>query len=209
MSRTTHPKVTTETSSATATSEVKDLLAKVTEIAGPAPALTAKARVRSLKLRKGGEKFIPTILALSERIGLNVPSHPVSAIKESLGKFQTLAPIHESVVSAEKHLGDAIFQAQAQCWEGATVHYSVLRRLAKTDGDIANALAPVAQFFAKKAPAVVKAEDAKRGHRKGATASKDAAAAPTGDETTSAQAPAAPSPAAATPAAVQNGAAHS
>jgi hypothetical protein len=194
MSRTTHPKETTETSSATATSEVKDLLAKVTAIAGPVPALTGKARKRSVKLRKGGEKFIPTILALSERIGLSVPSHPTSAIKASLSKVQSLAPIHESVASAEKHLSDAMFEAQAESWEGATVHYTVLRRLSKTDGDIANALAPVVEFFAKKSSAT--------------KASKDAAAAPTGGEATSAQAPAATSPAAATPAA-PNGAAHS
>ncbi len=213
MSRTSHPKDTT-TSSATEPSEAKSFLDSITTIAGPVPALTSKDRKRSLKLRKGGEKVVPTLLALSDRIGLNIPSHPTSAIQANLDKVKTLSPVHESVVSAEKHLGDAIFQAQSKIWEGATVHYSVLKRLGKSDGDIANALAPVTEFFAQKAPAVVKAEEEKRGHRKGVKEPKGTKTAPAEGETTSAQAPAAPAPAApaapaATPATAPNGAAHS
>jgi hypothetical protein len=219
MSRTTHPKETKTTNSAT--EPLKNLIDSITTIAGPAPALTSKDRKRTSKLRKGGEKVIPTILALSDRIGLSVPEYPTATIQANLDKVKTLSPVHEGVVSAEKHLGDAIFQAQAQIWEGATVHYSMLKRLAKTNGDIANALAPVTQFFAHKQPAVVEAEDAKRGHRKGVKepkGSKTTSAATQG--TTSAQAPATPAappsaPAAApaapppAPAAAPNGAAHS
>jgi hypothetical protein len=210
MSRTTHPKDTTTTNSANEPAEVKSFLDSITTIAGPLPALTSKDRKRSLKLRKGGEKVVPTLLALSDRIGLNVPSHPTSAIQANLDKVKALSPVHESVVSAEKHLGDSIFQAQSKIWEGATVHYTVLRRLAKTDGDIANALAPVTEFFAQKAPAVVKAEDAKRGHRKGVKEPKGSVAAPAQVGSNGAQAPAAPvSAPVATSATAPNGATHS
>ncbi len=216
MSRTSHPKETTTTSSATEPREAKAFLDSITTIAGPVPALTSKDRRRSLKLRKGGEKVVPTLLALSDRIGLSVPSHPTSAIQANLDKVKALSPVHESVVSAEKHLGDAIFQAQSKIWEGATVHYSVLKRLSKSDGDIANALAPVTEFFAQKSPAVVKAAEEKRGHRKGALEPKGTKTAPAEDETPSAQAPVAAAPApvapaapAAAPATAPNGAAHS
>jgi hypothetical protein len=215
MSRSTHPKDTT-TNSATEPSQVKAFLDSITTIAGPAPALTSKDRKRSLKLRKGGEKVIPTLLAISDRIGLSVPSHPTSAIRANLDKVKALSPVHESVVSAQKHLGDAIFEAQSASWEGATTHYVMLRRLAKTDGDVANALAPVTEYFAKKSTAVVKAEEEKRGHRKGVEEPKGTKTAPAEDETPSAQAPVAtaPTPAAsaapaATPATAPNGAAHS
>ncbi len=216
MSRTNHPKQDTKTNSGIESPEVKSFLDSITAIAGPALALTSKDRRRSLKLRKGGEKVVPTLLALSDRIGLNIPSHPTSAIQANLDKVKTLSPVHESVVSAEKHLGDAIFQAQSKIWEGATVHYSVLKRLGKSDGDIANALAPVTEFFAQKAPAVVKAEEEKRGHRKGVKEPKGTKTAPAEDETPSAQAPVATAPTptasaapAATPATAPNGAAHS
>src|SRR5271163_3790172 len=134
MSRTTHPKETKETtttSSVTEPSQVNTFLESITTMAGPAPALTPKDRKRAVKLRKGGEKVVPTILALSNRIGLSVPSHPTAAIQANLDKVQALSPVHEGVVSAEKHLGDAIFQAQSAIWEGATVHYTMLKRLAK------------------------------------------------------------------------------
>lgn len=202
MSHVAHPKKETTTSSAIDPNELKGFLQSIAAIAGPAPALTSKDRKRTSKLRKGIEKVIPTLLALSDRIGLQVPSHPTSAIQENLDKVKTLAPVHESVTSAEKHLGDAIFQAQSAVWEGATVHYTVLRRLARTNGDVANALAPVTEFFSHKQPAVVKAEGEKRGHRKGVKGSKTSStttAAPT--ESTSAQAPAAPAAPPAAPAA--------
>lgn len=210
MSRTTHPKETKTTNSATEPTEVKTFLDSITTIAGPAPALTSKDRKRTAKLRKGGEKVVPTLLALSNRIGLSVPEYPTATIQANLDKVKALSPVHEGVVSAEKHLGDAIFQAQSAIWEGATVHYTMLKRLAKGNGDIANALAPVTQFFAHKQPAVVQAEDAKRGHRKGV---KEPKGSPTTtaatEEPTSAQAPAAPTAPASAPAAAPNGAPHS
>jgi hypothetical protein len=199
--------------------EVKNLLASITAVAGPPLALTVKERRRTVRLRKGGEKVIPTITALSEQYGINVPSHPTSDITASLEQAKNLVAIHKQLVTATKHVSDAIFQAESKGWQGATVHYSVLKRLARTDGDIAEALAPVSEFFAKKAPAVVKAEDAKRGHRKGVKEPKGSTATPAATEEPGvAQAPAAPTapaPAVAMavptqPAApVANGAAHS
>jgi hypothetical protein len=205
MSRSTHPKGTKETVSATDSTEIKNFLDSITKIAGPAPALTAKDRKRSVKLRKGGEKVIPTLLALSERLGLVVPSHPTSAIQANLDKVKTLTPVLESVTSAEKHLADAVFESQSAAWEGATVHYSVLRRLAKTDGDVANTLAPVAAFFAKKSTATA-SNDAQNGQTQGGTVTT--APTPVVTNGNGAQAPAT-SATPATPATAPNGAAHS
>jgi hypothetical protein len=230
MSRVSHPKdTTTTTNSALDASGVKNLLESLKTIAGPAPALTPKDRARTSKLRKGAEKVIPTLLALSDRIGLSVPEHPTATIRANLDKVTTLAPIHESVVAAENHLGDSIFKARADVWEGATVHYTTLRRLARKNGEIRNSLAPVTEFFARKSPAVVKAEEEKRGHRKGVKEPKGVTTTPAvKEEPAVAQAPAAPTtpdvaapvvpaPAPAvtpatpaqTPATVTNGAAHS
>jgi hypothetical protein len=201
----------TSTSSSVATT-AKSLIATLTAMAGKPLALTAKERRRAVRLRKGGEKVIPTITALSEQFGINVPSHPTSAIKANVTKANSLVAVHKQLVTATKQVEDAIFKAQSESWDGATVHYTVLKRLAKSDGDIATALAPVKEFLAQKSPAVIKAEDEKRGGRKG-TKAKSAAATPTSTTTEppSAQAPAAsatPAPAS-SPSAVQNGAAHS
>jgi hypothetical protein len=130
-------------------------------------------------------------------------------MQADLDKLKALSPLHEGVVSAEKHLGDAIFQAQSRVWEAATVHYTVLQRLARTNGDIANALAPVTEFFAHKAPSVVKAEEEKRGHRKGVEEPKGTRTAAAEDETTSARAPVVAATAAAATATASNGAGRS
>jgi hypothetical protein len=211
------PASTSSTSPVNA-NEVKSLLASITAIAGPPLALTAKDRQRSLRLRKGGEKVIPAITALSEQYGIKVPSHPTSVITANVEQAKNLVAVHKQLVTATKQVSDAIFKAESKGWQGATVHYSVLKRLAKMDGDLAEALAPVSEFFAKKSPAVVKAEDAKRGHRKGVKEPKGTKTTPAAtEEPTVAQAPAAPTapPAAApvtpapAPAAAPNGAAHS
>ncbi len=186
--------------------EVKSFLASITAVAGPPLALTAKDKVRAIRLRKGGEKVIPTITALSQQFGINLPSHPISVITANVEQAKNLTAIQKQLGTATKQVTDAIFKAQSTSWEGATVHYAVLKRLGKTDGDLAAALAPVSEYFAKKSPAVVKAREEKRGHRKGVDE-------PKGSETTtstgssSAQAPATPT--AATPAVTPNGAAHS
>jgi hypothetical protein len=193
--------------SAVGASEVKSLLASLTAIAGPPLALTGKQRQRAVRLRKGGEKVIPTITTLSDQYGLTVPSFPTSAIKANVAQASNLVAVHKQLVIATKQVADAIFKADSQSWEGATVHYSVLKRLAKTNGDIAAALAPVSEFFAKKTPAVVKADEEKRGHRKGVKEPKGTETAAT-TEAPSAQAPAAPT-ASAAPAVPPSTAAHS
>ncbi len=209
MSRTNHPKQDTKTNSGIESPEVKSFLDSITAIAGPALALTSKDRRRSLKLRKGGEKVVPTLLALSDRIGLSVPAYPTSAIQAHLDKLKALSPVHEGVVSAEKQLADAIFESQSKVWEGAVVHYSVLKRLGQSDGDIANALAPVTEFFAHKAPNVVMAEGEKRGHRKGVEEPKGTETASAEGETTGARATAVAATASAAPATGSHGAGHS
>ncbi|MGO8993770.1 MAG: hypothetical protein ACLQVI_10615 [Polyangiaceae bacterium] len=205
-----HGKASKSSTSTVDANGIKSLLASVTAIAGPALALTAKDRRRAVRLRKGGEKVIPTITALSEQFGLSVPSYPASAITANVTQANSLVAVHKQLVTATKQVSDAIFSAQSKGWEGATVHYSVLKRLARTDGDLATALAPVTEFFAQKSPAVVKADEEKRGHRKGVKEPKGTETAPAESQATSAQAPAAPAAApAATPATTPNGAAHS
>jgi hypothetical protein len=194
MSHSTHSKQEVK-NSPIGVEEAKKLLASIQEMVGPAPALSVKDRKRSLKLRKGGETVIPTVVALSEQFGLNVASHPTSEIMAKLNQAQSLIPLHKQLVTMVKHVADVIFAAHSASWEGSTVHYSMLRRLSKTDGDLETALAPVTEFFAQKK-----------------AAAKPTAAEATAGATTPAasSAPAAPATATpVTPATASNGVAHS
>jgi hypothetical protein len=178
----------------------QSLLEQVTGIIGTPPSLTVKDRQRSTKLRKGGETVIPTVATLSDQFGLTLASHPTKTMVAKAKQAQDLIPLHKQLVTATKHVADQMFSANSESWAAATVHYTMLRRLAKTDGDLATALAPVEQFFAHRSAAVVKEEEAKRGHRKGAKAPKGAKAAAVAPAESGALAPAiqeAPAPVAA------------
>ena len=70
--------------------------------AGKPLALTAKQRRRAVRLRKGGEKVIPTITALSEQFGLSVPSYPTSAITANVTQASNLVALHKQLVTATK-----------------------------------------------------------------------------------------------------------
>ena len=156
--------------------ELNALVGTVTKWLGNPPALTAADMRRSNKLRKGGETVIPTVAALADQFGLTSTVHPTDAMLAKAKMAQSLIPLHRKLVALTKQVGDTMFQANSESWESATVHYATLSRMARADGDVAKTLAPVKKFFASKSPAVVQAEDAKRGGRKGSKAAQAAKA---------------------------------
>ena len=172
MSHSTHTKAAAVTSS-NLLDDAKALAEKITALVGPAPALTKVDVARSAKLRKGGASVVKTVAALSDKIGLVVPSQPTATLVEKVNQAESLVALHQELVTATKHVADAMFQAQSQSWAGATVHYSVLRRLGKKDGSVAKTLLPVTQFFAARSAAVTEEAKASRGGaRKGSEQAK-------------------------------------
>jgi hypothetical protein len=172
VSHSTHSK-SEAVSNANVLDDAKALAEKITALVGPPPALTKTTIQRSAKLRKGGASVVQTVAMLSDQFGLVVPSNPTSAMVEKVTKAQALVALHKQLVAATKHVADAMFEAQSESWAGATVHYSMLRRLAKSDGNIATALQPVTQFFAARSTAVAEEDKAKRGGaRKGSAKAK-------------------------------------
>jgi hypothetical protein len=153
--------------------DAKALGEKIAALVGPAPALTKADIQRSAKLRKGGATVVKAVTTLSDNIGLVVPSHPTATLVEKVNQAESLVALHQELVAATKHVADAMFQAQSQSWAGATVHYSVLRRLGKKDGSVAKKLLPVTQFFAARSAAVTEEAKASRGGaRKGSGLAK-------------------------------------
>jgi hypothetical protein len=128
--------------------EALGLVRRVTEILGPAPMLTAQSRQRSAKLRKGGEMVIQTVATLSANFGLTIPSHPTETMLVAAKQAESLIPLHKALVTVTKQVEDLMFLANSESWAAATMHYSVLKRLAKSNGDLETALSPVEEFFA-------------------------------------------------------------
>lgn len=148
----------------------KALAGQITALLGAPPALTRTDIARSAKLRKGGGEMVKTIATLSDKFGLVVPSQPTAPLVAKINQAEDLVALHKELVTATKHVADAMFQAQSESWTGATLHYSMLRRLAQTDGSVHTALQPVSQFFAARSKAVAEEEKAARGGaRKGSS----------------------------------------
>jgi len=164
---------TAEVTSSDVLGDAKALAGKITALVGQPPALTKADVQRSAKVRKGGAAMVKTIAALSDKIGLVVPSQPTATLVGKINQAQSLVALHQEMVTATKQVADAMFLAQSQSWAGATVHYSVLRRLSKSDGSVAKALQPVTQFFAARSASVTKEQQAARGGaRKGSAKAK-------------------------------------
>ena len=171
MSHSTHTKK--ESSSDDLLADAKALSEKIVAAVGPAPALTKADFQRSAKLRKGGAAVVQAIAALSDKVGLVVPSQSTATMVEKVNQAQALVALHQELVTATKHVADTMFQAQSASWQGATAHYSMLRRLSKIDGSLGKALQPVTQFFASRSKAVTEEAKTERGGaRKGSEKAK-------------------------------------
>src|SRR5208282_5850279 len=123
---------------------VKQAMAKMSS---GLPPLTPMERKHMLKLRKGGEKFIPQIIALSQENGLEVASHPLDAMTQAVATAQSYAAVHQQVTVLLKTIEDNVLRAHSDAWQTATLMYSMLKPIAKRDANVAATLAPMKAFF--------------------------------------------------------------
>ena len=171
MSHSTHSKAAVTSSDVLG--DAKALAEKISALVGPAPALTKADVQRSAKLRKGGRTIVKTVTALSDKLGLVIPSYPTATLVEKVDQAESLVALHQELVTATKHVADAMFRAQSESWAGATAHYTMLRRLGRADGSINTTLQPAIQFFASRSAAVQDgAKESRGGARKGTAKAK-------------------------------------
>ena len=123
------------------------MVEKASEALPVAAPLSSDERRKMPKLRKGGEKFIPVLTALSSQNGISVPTHPTDAMVSRIEEAQILAPLRKRVAEVLKSIDDSILRAQGESWETATLLYSVLRPIARKNANVALALAPLEEFF--------------------------------------------------------------
>jgi hypothetical protein len=118
------------------------------------PAMTAVDRSRIVRVRKGGEKYIPKLAraAVDNHIAPN--GFSIDAMTVSAALVQKLEPLEETLSTLLKLVQDARLQASGATWTTATLVYSMLKPIAARDGKVATAISPVTQFFAlgKRAP---------------------------------------------------------
>src|SRR5579883_269880 len=127
--------------------ELTKLLDKAAAVAGESPALTAIDKHRSAKLPVGAETVVSGLVEVCQKHGLDLPSYPVSDMAAQIQQYKDLQAVLAKLNAVQKVLEDRAFLAGGQAWSIATASYSTLHRIARGNGDIANALATAKQYF--------------------------------------------------------------
>src|SRR4029077_18762715 len=63
---------------------------------------------------------------------------------------QTLAPLQSRLQKITKRVDDEVFGAQTEAWDMGLQFYSLIRRRAKTDGNIQKAVEPLVKSFSSR-----------------------------------------------------------
>ena len=112
------------------------------------PPLTTQQKRRSAKLRKGGEPIVTQIGSLAAQYQLTTSAMDVATMLALVSQSSVLQPLADALTMFLKHVTDSMFAAQSQAWDTALQYYALLKRRAKTTGDLATSLQPIAAFLA-------------------------------------------------------------
>jgi hypothetical protein len=128
--------------------------------------MTATDRRRTVKVRKGGEKYIPRLARAAVASGITPTGYSIDGMTASAAMVQQLDPLEEMLGALMKLVQDARIRSSGATWQTATLVYSMLEHVADRDGMVATAILPVKELFAtgprgsatKKAPTTPHAE---------------------------------------------------
>lgn len=150
------PRVTANRTPAELTSAVNraiaDLDALDEELGIVVPKLSPSMKRRTARYRKGGSKLIAILGNVARQQGVDFPSSPVSEMMEQLAIANALEALAMRVTVLETHLGNAVFSARATAWQSAMQYYALLRRMARSNRELATALEPVKQYMSMHDP---------------------------------------------------------
>jgi hypothetical protein len=120
--------------------------------------LSTKDRNRRLKMPRASADAIPHLLDLAKTQGLGAYAAPIEEHRSALAK---LAELRLFIGHIETIMSDLAMTSESKTWAAATTVYTMLRRLARSDGDLAALLQPVVKKYfarnkrgAEKTPAV-------------------------------------------------------
>ncbi len=151
--------------------ELSAALDDVETVLGPeAPAITAGQKKRTGKPRKRSDKALAQIAPVVVQYGLNSISLSTDEVPTLYQTAQTLLPLQLRLQKMTKRVDDEVFNAQTESWEMGLQFYSLLQRRAKTNGDIAQSIAPLTKMFAYRHPSLDGGEEGEGGEAGGVVA---------------------------------------
>jgi hypothetical protein len=125
----------------------KSLDAAEASLGTEAPSLTADAKRRIARTRKGGERVLQMISELVKAHNLDSTSLSSTQMMAQLDRSTTFASSLARLQKLEKRVSDEQFVAQGDAWSMGLQFYALLQRRAVSDGTLATSLAPITSFF--------------------------------------------------------------
>jgi hypothetical protein len=128
---------------------VTAFLDNVENALGPAPAqLTALEKRRTGKPRKGATKILLSLAPVVQQHGLESSALSTAQMLSRLEDAETLQPLQARLLKLLKRIEDEVFSAQREAWELGLQFYALVKRRAKTDGELEANIEPVRSLFA-------------------------------------------------------------
>jgi hypothetical protein len=122
---------------------------------GPEPVIsTTVGKRRVAKPRKGFEKVIGMIAPIVQQHQLESPSLNTSDMMAHADIAQTLTPLQTRLLKISKRVGNETFNAQTSAWNMGLQFYSLLKRRALGDGELAQNIEPLTRVFSYRHPLV-------------------------------------------------------
>ena len=112
-----------------------------------APSLTADAKRRIVRTRKGGERVLQMISELVKAHNLDSSSLSSTQMMAQQERSTTFASSLARLQKLEKRVSDEQYVAQGDAWTMGLQFYALLQRRAVSDGTLATSLAPITSFF--------------------------------------------------------------
>ncbi len=119
---------------------------------GGDPPLSPAEKRHAIRMRKGGMPIVTAIGNIVRSTSQLASSGLVDldTMQQGLDRATALQPLVQRLAALDNHVLDVVFASQSTSW-GIAVHaYGLLKRLARTNRDLATALQPVTEFFARK-----------------------------------------------------------
>jgi len=139
--------------------------------------LTARQRRALLKLRPDADKVIALITRLAHEQGIDVKSNPVDEMAGALAAARSLQPLIGTAQAFAQTLSDMMRGNQSLAWTSATLYYTILKRMARHDPELAKQMEPLQGVFGKRSAPVKQKRSVERADRKAAKKTEEAAKA--------------------------------
>src|ERR1700722_16216261 len=128
---------------------VTAFLDNVENALGPAPAqLTTAEKRRAAKPRKGAAKILLSLAPVVQQHGLESAALSTDQMLSRHTDAETLQPLQARVSKLLKRIDDELFSAQGDAWELGLQFYALVKRRAKTDGELEANIEPLRSAFA-------------------------------------------------------------